>query len=203
MGKHFKPTTWSPLEEDYLKTHKSLEINQLCAYMAKSRYAIQTKLAELDGETPSRGPKKRQVSKIGRRKDCDNQVMRSTWEANTYRYLKTQDNVHHIEVEPTTFSFAPFGILHGTVSYTPDFKVTFKSGEYIWIEIKGFLPKQDRTKIKRFKKYYPEEFAKLYCVVGSAKTGAAKFFSEQNVTTLFYYSELAKKCKHTIPEWES
>jgi len=194
---------FSPVEVDYLKSHKSYPINQLCQALSKTRTAIKNKLAELEGkDTSSFKAKKKIVSKIGKRKDCDNQFLRSSWEANSYRYLKQRKDVSLIEVEPTVFSFAPFGILKGQVSYCPDFKVSMKGGGHIWIEVKGFLKREDKTKLKRFKKYYPEEFKKLAYITGSKKVAATKFFDELGVPAFCYYQELKKEWKNKIANWE-
>lgn len=193
---------FSPVEEEYLRKHKDYPINQLCQALAKSRTAVKKKIAELEGKPSSLKVKKKQISKIGRRKDCDNQFFRSSWEANCYRYFKQRKDITRIEVEPTDFSFAPFGIIKGTVSYTSDFKVHMKSGDYIWVEVKGFLRRQDKTKLKRFKKYYPEEFRKLTYITASKKVAATKFFDELGVPAFCYYQDLKKEWKEKIPGWE-
>ena len=199
----YQRVVWSPVEEEWLSKNKTVPINQLTQALAKSRSAIQKKLIELNGESKGLKVKKKQISKIGKRKDCNNQFFRSSWEANVYRYLQQDSEVVLIEIEPTTFSFAPFGILKGTVSYTPDFKVTKYDGTYFWLEVKGFLRRMDKTKLKRFRKYYPEEAAKLYAVTGSETTASTKFFQEINVPIYRYYNFLKKTCAREIPGWES
>ena len=52
----------------------------------------------------------------------------------------------------------------------------------MWIEIKGMLDSQSETAIRRFKKYYPEEFKKLKAVVGRKNTKADKFFKNYKST---------------------
>jgi hypothetical protein len=202
----FQKVIWSLVEERWLRENKDLPINHLCGELSKSRNAVKKKLAELFGNG---GAEKKKVkgrsipkTKIGKRVDCDNNLLRSAWEANSYRYIKTLSGVDFIEVEPTTFSFAPFGVLKGTVSYTPDFKVHFKNGDYIWIEVKGYIDRQGKTKIRRFKKFYPEEAAKLHCIVGSEKTSSAKFFVEEQIPAFFYYNEVKKEHSKSIPNWE-
>lgn len=59
------------------------------------------------------------------------------------------------EHEPQTFWF--LHIKRGTRSYLPDFKVTELDGSHYWIEVKGYMDSKSATKIKRFRKYYPEE----------------------------------------------
>jgi hypothetical protein len=82
---------------------------------------------------------------------------RSKWEANYALYLtfleKTGD-VLKWEYEPYRFKFP---IEHGTVCYTPDFKVYFRNGSIEWHEVKGWMDAKSKTKIKRMAKYYPEE----------------------------------------------
>lgn len=83
---------------------------------------------------------------------------RSNWEARVAKYLqllKEQGAISEWEHEPQTFWFEE--IRRGTRSYLPDFKVTRPCGSYYWVEVKGYLDRKSRTKIKRFRKYYPEE----------------------------------------------
>lgn len=206
MALRFQKRPWSPVEIQWLKENKGLPIMQLCGELGKSAYAVKKKLAELEnGDTSTKKTKKKRTipeTKIGRRKDCDGTFLRSAWEANTYRFIRQLPEVKFIEVEPHTFSFAPFGILKGTVSYTPDMRVHFKNGDYIWVEIKGYIDRQGKTKIRRFKKYYPEDAKKLHVVVGSNKTTSAKFFASEDIPVLFYYGEVKKEYSKTIPNWE-
>lgn len=83
---------------------------------------------------------------------------RSDWEYKFAKYLQTLKDAHAIkewEHEPRTFWFED--IKRGTRSYLPDFKVTRGDGTHYWVEVKGYYDKKSLTKIKRFKKYYPEE----------------------------------------------
>jgi hypothetical protein len=198
----YRKVIWSPVEDDYLKKNKALPVNQLTIALAKSRNAIKNRLLELDGRVP-KPSKRKNPSKIGKRKDL-NGFYRSGWEANLARYLKHLDIPGAIvEFEPTTFTFTNFGIYKGTVSYTPDFKVTYKDGSYQWIEVKGYLKPKDKTALRRFKKFYPHDFEKLLCVPGSASTKAAKFFAEDIGVPVFkYYNDLNKKYRSAIPHWE-
>ena len=87
--------------------------------------------------------------KGGKRKDLGNTYFRSAWEANYARYL----NFAKIkwEYEPKTFWFD--GIKRGSRSYTPDF---YLPEEDRYVEIKGWMDKKSRTKLKRMAKYYPD-----------------------------------------------
>lgn len=193
---------WSPCEEDYLKAHKGEPINQLAGYLSKSRNAIKNKLTEFrTGKKPTaKKPGKR--TNIGKRKDCDNRCLRSSWEANLYRILKQDKQIDYFQYECTDFDFWHFGIKKGTVSYTPDFKIVFKDGSYKWIEVKGYLKPQDKVRIRRFFKFYPEEAKHLEAVTGSPNTQSTKFFKSINVPIYAYYNELKKTFKEKISNWE-
>ena len=95
--------------------------------------------------------------KGGFRKDLDCSF-RSKWEANMARYW------NYIKVEwkyePCEFEFKT--IKRGTRYYKPDFYLPLTNK---FVEIKGFLSSGDKTKLRRFKKYYPEEAEKLQFII--------------------------------------
>ncbi len=185
--------TWSPVEIEYLKENREkLSDNQLSIALAKSRNAIKNKCAELDGKPVKKSIAKRSV--IGRRKDLG-QFCRSGWEANVLRWLKHSSKKY--QYEPKVFPF--LDIKHGTTSYCPDI---YLPGEDAWIEIKGMLDGKSKTQIRRFKKYYPEEFKKLKVIVGSPNTKAAKFFESLGVPILAYYNNMNREYKNVIKHWE-
>lgn len=70
-------------------------------------------------------------------------------------WLKSLGQIAEWEFEPQTFWF--HGIKRGVTSYLPDFKVYGLNGSHEWHEVKGYMDAKSATKIKRFKKYYPEE----------------------------------------------
>lgn len=182
---------WSPVEIEYLKAHRNqLPINQLTVALAKSRNAIQKKCDELDGKVITKAMNKRSV--IGRRDDL-NHFFRSGWEANVCRWFNHQKIKW--EYEPKAFYFE--GIKHGTVSYCPDFKLHGK-----WVEVKGMLDNKSKTAVRRFKKFYPEEFKKLHAIVGRPGTKADQFFKEMGVPIMAYMNELNKKYKDKLEHWE-
>ncbi len=83
---------------------------------------------------------------------------KSTWEVRMGNFLQNLlDNkeIYCWEYEPEEFWFHE--IKRGTRSYLPDFKVTRIDGSHYWIEVKGYLDPKSITKIRRFKKYYPDE----------------------------------------------
>lgn len=108
---------------------------------------------------------------------------RSAWESNYGRYLELLKNrglIEDWEHEPKTFWFE--GIKRGCVTYLPDFKVMEYNGTHHWVEVKGWMDARSKTKIARFKKYFPEE--KLIVI-------EKKWFQKEgrNISIL-------------IPEWE-
>jgi hypothetical protein len=83
---------------------------------------------------------------------------RSRWEAIYAGYLQWQKEkglIQSWEYEPKTFWFE--GIKRGVCSYKPDFRVLNAQGESIWYEVKGFMDARSKTKLKRFKSYFPNE----------------------------------------------
>lgn len=189
--------SWSPVETDYLKDHRSDDQNQLCIALGKTRNAIKNKLRELDGKAPKTKIRKT-ISKIGKRVDLDNKFFRSSWEANIARYFKSKYLAY--EYEPKVFVFDK--VKHGTVSYVPDFKVdSLGPSPYEWVEIKGMLKNSDKTRIRRFKQYYPEEFKRLRAVVGAPNTAADKFFKSLNIPVT-YYRDYDKDNKNKVVGWE-
>ena len=141
----------------------------------------------------------------GRRADLDNIFFRSSWEANYARYLNAVD----VKWEYEKHSFE-FPIKRGTRFYTPDF---YLPDEHTWIEIKGRMEGTSKTKLSRFKKYYPDEFRKLqvmildpYAMKNKAQRKAIRFLSRilsmPFESYMFGYRQLDEKCRSIIPGWE-
>lgn len=120
--------------------------------------------------------------------------MRSNWEANTARIM----NLYKIkfEFEPKVFYFP---IKRGTKSYTPDFFLTSTSE---WMEIKGYLDDKSKLKIKRFKKYYPEEFDKLVFVISKYSSDALNFAKEMQIKKVLFYEDIRSFFVDRITIWE-
>lgn len=108
---------------------------------------------------------------------------RSRWEANYARYLQMlleNGDFSKWEHEPETFWFE--GIKRGSVSYLPDFRVTRNDGTVYYVEVKGWMDKRSKTKLKRMKKYHPEVEIEL---VDSKR-----------------YQALARTAGKVVPGWE-
>ena len=112
--------------------------------------------------------------------------IRSGWENNVLLWL------NHIKVkweyEPQVFYFNE--VKRGTKGYTPDI---WLPSEKVWIEVKGYMSSVDKTKIKRFKKYYPEEFKKLHAITKNDKVDSTKFFQDFGVPIYAYYDDIAQE----------
>jgi len=108
---------------------------------------------------------------------------RSAWEANFGRYLQWQKERKEIlewHHEPKTFWFE--GIKRGCVTYLPDFQVIALDGSHEWIEVKGFMDAKSRTKINRFRKFFPKE--------------------KLRIVNSKWYNQNSKKLSLIIPQWE-
>lgn len=98
-----------------------------------------------------------EIAKGGFRKDL-NKFFRSKMEANICRYyiwIKMP-----WQYEPREFEFK--GIKRGTRFYKPDFYLPTLDN---WIEVKGWFRRIDKIKLRRFKRYYSEEFKKLIFII--------------------------------------
>ena len=105
---------------------------------------------------PSTFPQTKNRRGIGGFREDLQKYFRSSWEANYARYLNwlvLQKQIRNWEYEPEAFEFK--GIKRGTRFYTPDFKVERMDGSLEYHEVKGYMDQRSATKIKRFKKNYP------------------------------------------------
>ena len=93
----------------------------------------------------------------------------------------------------------PFPIKRGTRAYTPDFFLV-RNNE--WIEIKGYLDDKSKIKLKRFKRYYPDEFAKLTCVISKYSNEAKNFMAEIEVSKIVFYEDIRDYYSPYIINWE-
>ncbi len=75
--------------------------------------------------------------------------------ARKLEHLKTIGAIKDFEHEPRVFWFLE--IKRGIRCYLPDFRVDHLDGKSEYHEVKGYMDRKSATKIKRFRKYYPEE----------------------------------------------
>ena len=142
------------------------------------------------------------IAKGGYRKDLK-QYFRSKWENNMARYYNFLD-IKWI-YEPKEFEF--YKIKRGSRFYKPDFYLPEQDK---LIEIKGFFTASDKTKLRRLKKYYPEEFAKLELIVpdkyskSKANGEMIKFLCDDlgiDFIEIMSYKEIEEYSK-LIPGWD-
>ncbi len=143
------------------------------------------------------------IAKGGFRKDLGIYV-RSKMEANIARYY-TYLKINWF-YEPREYKFEK--IKRGTRYYKPDFYLT--APVRLFIEVKGFFGTVDKTKLRRFKKYYPEEFARLKFIIPdkySRSKANGKMIGflcddlEINFNDIISYKEIEAYSK-MIPGWE-
>lgn len=132
-------------------------------------------------------------TKSGYRPDLD-LVLRSGWEANILRVLESYDV--NYEYEPKTFEYP---VKRGNKTYTPDALI---DGEE-WLEVKGYFDDNSRIKINRFRIHYPDEFEKMWIIIGRGKKSRKKCekIGIPDDRILFYH-EFRKLFKDQIPTWE-
>lgn len=120
--------------------------------------------------------------------------VRSGWEANVLRILKSYDIAY--EFEPMIFTYP---IKRGNRAYTPDI---YLNDTEEWIEVKGYFDKASQVKMRRFKKYYPDEFAKLTMVISKSSKASREICAQLGVPTVLFYEELSRLHKPRLVNWE-
>lgn len=132
-------------------------------------------------------------TKTGYRPDLD-LVVRSGWESDILRILKSYDIKY--QFEPRVFTFP---VKRGTKSYLPDIYLPYFDQ---YVEVKGWLDDKSRTKLRRFKRYYPEEFTNFAMIIGTSK-GVRDLCDELKVPYVLEFNKIKKIYKDKIPNWES
>jgi len=142
------------------------------------------------------------IARGGYREDLK-QYFRSRWEANMGRYYNFV-GVKWI-YEQQEFEFCR--IKRGSRFYRPDFYLPEQNR---FIEVKGWFRPEDKTKLRRFKKYYPEEFVKLRFIIpdkyarSKANGEMIKFLCDDlgiDFNDIISYKEIEEQGK-LIPGWE-
>lgn len=132
-------------------------------------------------------------TKTGYRSDLD-LVVRSGWEANILRVLKSYEV--DFEYEPKTFEYP---VKRGNKIYTPDARINDEE----WLEVKGYFDDNSRIKLNRFRIHYPDDFENLWIIIGSGKKSLEKCHKigipEDRI---LYYPEFRKLFKDLITGWE-
>jgi len=144
------------------------------------------------------------IAKGGYREDLK-QYFRSKTEANVARYF----NLRKCNWEYEPFEYCFNNIKRGQKYYKPDFIIHYLDA-YFLIEVKGYFRSEDKTKLRRFKKYYPEEFIKLKFIIpdkysrSRANGEMIKFICDDlgiDFEEILSYKEM-EKYSDLIPGWE-
>lgn len=144
------------------------------------------------------------LAKGGYRKDLGIYV-RSKMEANIARYFNLRECKWEYETKEYPFN----KIKRGQKYYKPDFVLHYLN-TYFLVEVKGYLKSIDKTKLRRFKRYYPEEFKRLNFVIpdkysrSKANGEMIKFLLVDlgvDFKEIISYKEV-EKYKALIPGWE-
>jgi hypothetical protein len=144
------------------------------------------------------------IARGGCREDLK-QYFRSKMEANIARYY-TYIDVNWF-YEPREYKFEK--IKRGTRYYKPDFYLA--APKRLLIEVKGWFRPEDKTKLRRFKKYYPEEFIRLRFIIpdkysrSKANGEMIKFLCDDlgiDFNDIISYKEIEEKLGKLIPNWE-
>jgi len=127
-------------------------------------------------------------------------TFRSGWERNFARYLCAIGKEWKYEERVFTFKVAKNGEPYRKKPflYIPDFQ---EVGTDIFWEIKGYLRSEDRSKMKRFKFHYPEEFKRLKAVISKSNKKAKAFYESMGVP-ITLLEDIKDKWKSKIPAWE-
>ena len=59
-----------------------------------------------------------------------------------------------------------------------------------------------KIKIKRFKRYYPDEFKKMTCVISKYSNDAKNFMAEIEVPQIVFYEDIKVFYSQYIVNWE-
>lgn len=121
-------------------------------------------------------------------------TFRSGWERNFARVLTAMGVRWTYEQRIFTFS----DYKKRPHQYVPDFIET-ESG-VIW-EVKGYLRSEDRSKMRRLKKNYPEEFKRMKACLSKGNKTAIAFYTKIGIPCTFI-EDLRDLWKPSIPEWE-
>ncbi len=71
-----------------------------------------------------------------------------------------------------------------------------------WVEIKGYLDDKSKIKLKRFKRYYPDEFENFTCVISKYSNDAKNFMKELEVPNIIFYEDFRDYYSEYIVHWE-
>ncbi len=139
---------------------------------------------------------------------------RSAWERNVarvFQWLEGEGELLSWEYEPRRYEFP--NIKRGCIDYLPDFEIVEPDGSVRLVEVKGQLDSRSRTKLKRFRKAYPELWGQMLFVVRydaraggvlgkrTKKTTAHSWLVSVGVDRFWYYNKLFQQFGQFL-RWE-
>lgn len=71
-----------------------------------------------------------------------------------------------------------------------------------WVELKGYLDDKSKIKIKRFKRYYEDDFNKLTFIISKYSSAAKNFAMDLEIPKVVFYEEIKSFYSDKIPFWE-
>jgi hypothetical protein len=121
-------------------------------------------------------------------------TFRSAWERNFARVLTAKGIDWTYEQRIFTFS----DYKKRPHQYVPDFIET--ESRIIW-EVKGYLRSEDRSKMRRLKKNYPEDFRRMKACLSKSNKTAIAFYTKMGIPCTFI-EDLRDQWRDSIPGWE-
>jgi len=128
-----------------------------------------------------RRPARTSFGKTGKRPDLPVSV-RSKWEANLYRLLIHLKEIGDIEDFAYEGQRYDFPVRSKNNFYIPDFRIKWADGRTTCFEVKGYMDKDSRAKLRYMLRFYPSITVD---VLGREA-----------------YLHLADEWSHVIPNWE-
>ncbi len=135
----------------------------------------------------------RAISKKGKREDLGGVYFRSKFEANVARYFNFLNVQWQYELKEFEFP-----LNRGIRFYTPDFYLPETDR---WIEVKGWFDRESLVRLKRFKRYYPDEFCKLGLYVQRCKKEVMAEVMKLGCPVT-NYGKIETLFSKVIPNWE-
>lgn len=178
-------------EQEFFSTRGRVK-NPRRQYATKNRPLV----TELTSVTQTKKGNAYKHTKTGARLDIPDVIPRSGWEANTLRVLILHQIKFQFEPREFEFPVTADGRKH---LYIPDIYLP-DTDEYI--EVKGYLDSRGRNKLRKFKKYYREEFDRLTVVISRSNKTNKAFFNKLGVTHVLYYENMADLYCEKVLNWE-
>ncbi len=139
---------------------------------------------------------------------------KSAWERNIARVFQFMERAGMLKewtYEPRRYEFPQ--IKRGCIDYLPDFEITESDGTTRLVEVKGQLDSRSRTKLKRFRKAYPELWSDMLFVIRydaraggilgkrTRKTTAHSWLVSMGADRFWYYNKLFQQFGQFL-RWE-